>query len=435
MDTIFVIDDDPIMLRLINGMFIGKNYKLSLFSQPEKAYQYVDEVIPDLILCDISMPEMNGFELGTLFKNDQRTKNVPLIYISALDSEENISKCFEVGAVDYITKPINYNEINARVALHLSINHLQKELAYKNKLLQKERDTLEQRVKESTQALREKDIQLIEMDRLAGTYTLAAGIAHEINTPLGIVKSGFFSLKKGFQKLISAIQYLDNVDLPDIIEAKFKEFKDSIQLDSHLKTAPGRFDRIERGIERISSIVSQFQSFGRFKAGHLAQIDINESIEQALTLVAKSDFNNLIIKKHFSKLPLVECLSTDINQCFLQVLRNAIDAVGNSGTVTIMTSYDDRKQEVVISIVDSGIGMSEDILKQVFNPFFTTKAVGEGTGLGLTISEKTIKSHGGYIMLDSEEGKGTLVIIRLPINAKPLQLDKIKSRAGVALVG
>ena len=420
MDKLFIIDDDPLMLKFFEGL-IGEDFELFLFKEPKASYAHLDKIVPDMIISDIMMPQMNGFQLGKLFKEDHRTKDVPLLYISALDSGESISECYHVGAVDYISKPINFIELKARVNFHLRLNHLQKELAEKNELLQMERDNLEQRVKESTEKLREKDVQLIEMDRLACTYTLAAGIAHEINTPLGIIKSGFFSLKKGFRILIDMIQFWDSLDLSDDTRENYKQFKNDNMVDTHLKTFDSRFNRIERGIQRISSIVSQFQSFGRFEAGDIAKIDVNKSLEEALTILTNTNDPEIIINKTFSELPEIECISIEIHHCFLQILRNAFDSVEKQGSITIKTSYDETSDHVLISVEDTGKGMSQQILKQVFNPFFTTKEIGKGTGLGLTISEKAIKSHGGNIMINSVVGKGTTVSIHLPVFPKQLQ--------------
>lgn len=436
-NIIFAVDDDPFVLKFFKALF-EEEYQVHIFTNGQEAYNHLDHLLPDIILSDIMMPLMNGFQFGKLLKNDERTKDIPLIYLSALDTATNISKCFDMGAVDYIMKPIDYNVVRARVNLHLSLSNLQKELSENNLLLQQERDTLEQRVEEKTSALREKDIQLIEMDRLVSTYTLAAGIAHEINTPLGIVKSGLFALKKGFQTLINAIQYWETIELPELIQTNYKTFSDNSQLDAHLRTIPGRFNRIERGIQRISNIVLQFQSFGRFETGSIASLDINQSIEETLSILFKTNSKNISINKSFSKLPTVECLSNDINQCLLQLLRNAKDAITDKGTITISTSYDESHEHILISIEDTGKGMSKETLRQAFHPFFTTKDIGEGTGLGLTITEKAIKSHGGSIKIDSEIEKGTNVMIRLPVHsglAKTSDSKDIDARGGGGYYG
>ena len=399
-NTIFIIDDDPFILKFFAALF-EEEYNIHTFNVPQKSYDYLDNEIPDLILSDIMMPQMNGFGLGKLFKNDERSKDIPLIYLSALDTETNISKCFEMGAVDYIMKPVDYNVVKARVNLHLSLSNLQKELHEKNLLLQQERDNLEKKVEEKTFELRKKDVQLIEMDRLVSTYTLAAGIAHEINTPLGIVKSGLFALKKGFNTLLDAVQYWDKIELAENLKNNYKDFCENSNLGTHLRTFPTRLERIERGLQRISNIVLQFQSFGRFKTGSIASIDINQSIEEAISILFKNKNSNIVLNKSYSDIPLIECLPNDINQCLLQLLRNAKDSIVDKGTITIKTSYDQPHNHALISIEDTGKGMSEEILGQAFHPFFTTKDIGEGTGLGLTITEKAVKSHGGSIKMNS----------------------------------
>jgi len=416
---LFIIDDDEYILEAFRFLF-KNDFKIYLFSNGYQSLKCLDITIPDLILTDVMMPEIDGFQLCKLFKEDPRTKEIPVIFISALDSSLNIKKCFQIGAVDYISKPVQYEEIKARVNLHLSINALQQELRLKNQELKFERDSLEQRVIDKTNALREKDVKLLQMDRLVSTYTLAAGIAHEINTPLGVIKSALNGLEKGIQTLIDCTQFWNGNVLSEDMKQSYSQFMDHCQLENLVQSIPKRIDRMRRSIERITTIVSYFRSFTRFETDSIAKININQSIEEALGILLMDHHCNITIDKKFSDIPLIECLSNDINQCILQLLRNAIESIKETGTITITTNFDQQNNQISMIIKDTGVGMSPETLKQAFHPFFTTKDIGEGTGVGLSISEKAIKSHGGSIHIDSQKSIGTCVTVRIPILFNPL---------------
>ncbi|TSA45310.1 sensor histidine kinase, partial [bacterium] len=145
---------------------------------------------------------------------------------------------------------------------------------------------------------------------------------------------------------------------------------------------------------------------------------INQSIEQAMeNLNTQNEEGDKSVQfiKEFNQLPPLECYISEINQCLLHTMNNALDAVQNSGTIRLLTSYDENEKQIIIKIIDNGTGMSEEILKQAFTPFFTTKPVGSGTGIGLTITERIVRRHGGKIHLASKSGEGTTVTISMPV--------------------
>ena len=291
------------------------------------------------------------------------------------------------------------------------------------KRLAKEKDELvrfsqelEKKVEEKTGELRQKDMQVIEMDRMAGIGTLAAGIAHEINNPLGFMKSSIGSLKKGLEKMVGAVRYWDENSVSESSMKDYEDYLVSINAEHLANSLDMRFDRISRGIERIMKIVDSLRSFSRLDMETVGEIDINQSLEDAVKILASDEREHLEFIRDFQKVPLMKCHTDEINQCLLHVLKNAVDAVQSDGTIKLSTSYTEKEDQIVVRIIDNGKGMSPEVLRQALNPFFTTKPVGSGTGVGLSITERIIKHHGGEVRLSSIEGEGTTATIILPID-------------------
>lgn len=274
---------------------------------------------------------------------------------------------------------------------------------------------LERKVKEKTEQLRQKDLQLIEMDRIAGIGTLAAGIAHEINNPLGFVNSSIGSLEKAVGKMVGALRYWDDKPVSEPLLKDYEDYLAQMNFDHLTNSLDTKFDRIQRGIDRIMKIVNSLRSFSRLDMETVGKIDINQSIEDAMEILSTQDAKDIELVREFQEVPLVECSPNDINQCLLHILKNALDAIDNNGIVKMITSYNEEEDQIIIRIVDNGKGMSPEVLRQVLNPFFTTKAVGSGTGVGLSLTERIIKRHGGMIDISSKEGEGTTVTMTLPV--------------------
>jgi signal transduction histidine kinase len=150
----------------------------------------------------------------------------------------------------------------------------------------------------------------------------------------------------------------------------------------------------------------------------LAKIDINNNITEILKVAPNQEEKKVDIVTLLQELPLIECAPYEINQCLLQLLKNAFDAIDNEGTIKITSKWCRKDSQIIIRIVDSGRGMSPEVLRQAFNPFFTTKPVGSGTGVGLSLTERIIKRHGGMIRLESTVDRGTTATIKLPVSAQ-----------------
>ncbi len=408
---ILIVDDELVSRRTLQKLMDSFGQCDAVENGEEALKIATSESPPDLILLDIMMPGMDGYEVCEKLKADPQTKEIPVIFLSANTEIEDIIRGFELGAVDYITKPFHKTEVKARAQTHLSLKEMREELHAQNIVLERQIEEIQ----EKTEELRQKDLQLIEMDRIAGIGTLAAGIAHEINNPLGFLKSSMGSVKKGVDKMVAAVKYWDDKSVPEPLMNGYKEYLAETNLDHIIESLDARFDRIKRGIERIMKIVNSLKSFSRLDMETVGKLDINKSIEDAVDVLSTEEVKDVEFVKELVEVPLVECSGNEINQCLLHVLKNALDAVAPAGTIKMTTSYNDKEDQIIVRIADNGKGMSPEEARQALNPFFTTKAVGSGTGVGLSLTETIIKRHGGMIDLSSTEGEGTMVTMTLPV--------------------
>ena len=425
--NILIVDDELVSRKTLQKLMESFGECESVKNGEDALQVVMSENPPDLILLDIMMPGMDGYEVLEKLKSVPQTKEIPVIFLSALDEKGDIIRGLEMGAVDYISKPFHKAEVKARARTHLSLKKMREELYAKNDILEGQ----VKEIQEKTEELRQKDLQLIEMDRIAGIGTLAAGIAHEINNPLAFVKSSTGFLKKSLDKLIGAVRYWDDKPVPEPLLKDYNDYLARINFDHLTNSLDSRYDRVKRGIERIMKIVNSLKSFSRVDMETVGRIDINQSIEEAVELLSTQDEKNVEFVREFREVPLMECSSSEINQCLLHILKNALDALDHKGTVKIMTSYDEKEDQVITRIVDNGKGMPPDVLRQALNPFFTTKPVGSGTGVGLSMTERIIKRHGGKINISSKEGEGTAVTMTLPVPGEISRDQKTLTAGGI----
>ncbi|NEP62200.1 MAG: response regulator [Symploca sp. SIO2G7] len=463
--TILVVDDTPANVRFLVGTLteVGYDVRPAIDSQPALVGAFKEP--PDLILLDIQMPNMNGYEVCSKLKADERTKDIPVIFISALNEVLDKVKAFGVGGVDYITKPFQVEEVLARVETHLSLRSLQKHLEDKNEKLT---STLQQ--------LKDTQNELIQQEKMAALGQLIAGVAHEINTPLGAIRSSARNIAKFldqtleqlptlfqslsteesasfFALLQSSLQYQSTfstreerkfkralrrqlesleIDNADIIADRLVIMGVTDEIDSFvpLLTRPDNLQILEvayklsalkRGTatintstDRASKVVFALKSYAHYdQSGAKVIVNLTDGIETVLTLYQNQIKQGVKVSKNYGKIPVIPCYPDELNQVWTNLIHNALQAMDNRGTLTIDVTQVD--QQVKISITDSGCGIPEEIKLKIFKPFFTTKPLGEGSGLGLDIVKKIIDKHSGQITVESQPGQTTFHVF-IPID-------------------
>ncbi|MHC5935871.1 hybrid sensor histidine kinase/response regulator [Nostoc sp.] len=468
--VILIVDDNPHNLEVLSEALIDTGWEILIAVNGEGAIAQAEYACPDIILLDVMMPGIDGFTACQRLKLNPLTCDIPIIFMTALSETVDKVKGLSLGAVDYITKPFEYEEVLARIKTHLQIRNLTKELKTHNQQLKQEiadrlvvetkleklTQELEQRVEERTSQLsqalhnlQQAQVSLIQQEKMSTLGELIAGIAHEINNPVNFILGNLSHASEYTQNLIDLFQlYQQYYPNPEVeIEQKI----DEIDINFLIQDFPKIISSMYKGTKRLAQMIYSLRHFSRRDDSVVEPIDIHEGIDCTLLILqyrlkANSERTEIQIIKDYGTVPPVECFPGPLNQVFMNLLANAIDAIEESfvirrnsaanfpkiaasgvhlsslqdnGQITIRTNVDEQRSVVVIQIADNGIGMTEEVKQRLSEPMFTTKPVGRGTGLGLSISRQIIQEkHGGTLWLVSEPGQGTEFCIEIPLVSK-----------------
>ncbi len=428
--NILIVDDVPNNLHLLAKILSKQGYKTRTAPDGQLALRSIESTPPDLILLDIMMPSMDGYKVCEILKASATTKDIPVIFISALNGVLDKVKAFEVGGVDYITKPFQEQEVFARVSNQL----LQRQLLHQTQ-------SYAQQLEQTLTELKKTQAQLIQKEKMASLGQLAAGIAHEINNPVNFI-SGNISMAADYAQDLVRLIKLYRHYYPHPVAEIVGELE-KIQPEFIADDYPKLLGSMKEGASRISEIVVSFRNFSRLGQEKCKPVDIHEGIDNTLVILqhrlkGANNIGEIEVRKHYSKLPKVTCYASQLNQVFMNLLINAIDALESQPyprKITISTSVSadsepalynpdsklatQKPQSVMILIADNGCGICEAVRHRIFDPFFTTKPVGSGTGLGLAISHDIIvEKHGGKISCISTPGGGTEFILQIPTSVQ-----------------
>lgn len=462
--NILVVDDTPANLRLLTDILTKNKYQVRPVPNGKLALSAAQGMPPDLILLDIMMPEINGYQVCEKLKALPETRDIPVIFISAIDEVVDKVKAFAVGGIDYITKPFQVEEVLARVETHLRIRSLQQNLQRKNEDLAA-----------TIQQLQDAQEQLIQSEKMAALGQLIAGIAHELNTPLGIIQSSIENIAAFFQQNLEILpdffqqltaeerQYFSDLlskslDENQILTSREKrrhkqqaiaileaeniehyeaiadtlidmEIYQKIELfldffretnSKNILNKAYQFSSLNKSTkliktatERASKIVFALRTYARQNTNEFKSLtDINQGIDTALTLYYNYLKQGIEVIKQYSELPKILGYPDELNQVWTNLIQNALQAMDYQGNLVVETRQENDK--ILISFIDSGKGIDREIMPKLFQPFFTTKPPGEGSGLGLNIVKKIIDKHQGEISVESIPGK-TNFTVSLPI--------------------
>lgn len=392
--SILIVDDEPDILGSLYDTFIG-DYEVYKASSAVEAIAVLKEKTIDLVLTDQRMPGMSGSEL--LANVDANYPNMGKILLTGYSDISSTIEAINKGNVDkYLTKPWDNDQIR-RIVMEVLQVRMQRMVADRNSV----------------------ETQLVQSAKMAAIGELAAGVAHEINNPVGFIHSNMGNLRKFFQKISALIEFYDTLPLPPDVLEEIQKIKTDINYD-YLKTRIA--EMIERsivGAERIQKIILDLRSFSRKESLEAAEADINEAIDTTSRFLTYEYKERINISKDFGTLPKVVCNIGKLNQVFLNILANACQAIEDTGEVRIKTLSEGDKVRIELS--DTGSGIPKDKINKIFETFYTTKPVGKGTGLGLSISLSIIKQHKGTISVQSEPGKGTTFTIILPVDGRGQQ--------------
>ncbi|NET31857.1 MAG: response regulator [Cyanothece sp. SIO1E1] len=476
---ILVVDDNSINVKVLFDALEEAGFRVLVAQSGASALEKLQFVTPDLILLDVMMPGIDGFETCRRLKSLPATQDTPVIFMTVLSASADKLQGFQAGAVDYITKPFQREEVLARVNLHLQLRSLNKNLeqcvAERTAKLTATLEHLERSNSELTQTLQQLKTtqnQLIQSEKMVTLGQLIAGVAHEINTPLGAIRASVDNttnaLSDTFNQLPELSQRLSpqrhalffeliNQALhqrPQVTLKEKRHFKRALKhqlgqyhpvnqalcladtlidigiyghidpflpllreadadwilhLAYNLVRLQHNSQNILSAVERASKVVFTLKNYAHYDISDQQQLaSITQGIDTALELYHNQLKHGVEVNRAYESLPAIWCYPDELIQIWTNLIHNAIQAMDNEGALAIQVSQQD--QQVMVNITDSGCGISPDIQPRIFDPFFTTKPAGEGSGLGLDIVRKIVEKHNGTITVASVPGQTTFTV-------------------------
>ncbi|MFK8183747.1 MAG: ATP-binding protein [Phormidesmis sp.] len=429
--TVLVVDDQPIVVQSIQRLLASEaDITVHACHDPTLALSSAVKIKPTVILQDLVMPDVEGLMLVKFFRAHPLTKEIPVIVLSSKDDARTKATAFSGGANDYLVKLPDPIELAARLRYHsqaycnlMKRNEAEQTLIH-NKVLEErvEERTLE--LKQALDNLKQAQAKLIHNEKMSSMGQLVAGIAHEVNNPINFIYGNINYMNGYVQDLLDLVQtYQEHYPTPaPPIDEKLEELDLDFTATDLLKS----FVSLRSGAKRIRDLVLSLKNFSRFDEADLKTVNIHEGLDSTLAMLS-AQLQGVDVQKNYGTLPKVSCYARQLNQVFMHILTNALDALslgaanGNStpqlSIGTAVLDNNPQGDKISVWIEDNGSGISPEVQEQMFDPFFTTKEVGEGSGLGLSISYQIITGqHSGVLKCESAVGKGTKFSIELPVN-------------------
>lgn len=310
-------------------------------------------------------------------------------------------------------------DVTRRRQMEAELKKNQEDLIHKNKEIDESRKDIQMtlaKLEKAHEELKASQLKILQQEKMASIGQLAAGVAHELNNPMSFISSNLGTLDKYVHRLIDFIQ-LQSESVAAVKDAsalyKIDEKRKEVKLDYMLEDVKVLLQESIDGADRVKKIVSELNSFSRMDQEEYKKANINECIESAVTIVWNELKYKSTLERQYGDLPLTMCYPRQMNQVFVNLLINAVNAIAGKGVITVKTWY--QTECIWIEVSDTGVGIPLKNLVKVFEPFFTTKEVGKGTGLGLSITYEIIQRHKGDITVASDVGKGTAFTIRIPV--------------------
>lgn len=418
---ILIAEDDFVSRLLVKKSIKKIGHDVIEAENGKLAWQLFLEHEPDMIISDWMMPEMDGIELCKKIRESGKKTYSYIMLLTAKDKMTDLVEVFEAGADDYIIKPFKPDELRSRIKTGERIVKLESE----HQEMQEELILQNRKLDQTLKDLKATQSQILQSEKMASIGQLAAGVAHEINNPIGFVGSNLEALADymkdvealltHYGKLCKTLFASDPATLADEIKKQItviSEYEKEIEIDYLRKDIPELLKDCKDGTQRVGKIVGDLKSFAHPGNDKQMLIDINSGLESTLNVVNNEIKYKAAVTKDFGQIPMVEGYPQKLNQVFMNILVNAAQAIEEKGEISIRTKKEGNN--VVVSISDTGCGIKPENIPKVFDPFFTTKEIGKGTGLGMNIAYNIIKEHKGNIHVESIVGKGTTFTIVLP---------------------
>jgi signal transduction histidine kinase len=394
---VLIAEDDSASRMALRAILRKWGHEVIVAEDGNQAWELLQRENPKIAILDWMMPGIEGIELCRRIRERADCDYVYVILLTAKVEKEDIVAGLDAGADDYITKPFDREVLRSRVAVGVRMVQYETLLAEKNIQLQRYGS-------EMGKLAEERSNQLVHAERMATVGLLSAGIAHEINNPATFIAGNIQTLGK----------FYEDVE-PILRERTQQDCENTEKLEFILHEMPKAVEGIRNGVRRISRIVTGLKSFCRKNENSVAACDINTCIEQALELCHNALKYHVTIDRNLTEnLPCIMANSQQIEQVLINLIVNAADAMAENGQGTLSIKTQSADNSVVVKISDTGSGIPDDKLDDIWQPFFTTKPPDKGTGLGLFTVRGIIENHDGLISLENKASGGTEFTITLP---------------------
>ncbi len=432
---ILYIEDDPTNKALVRKLLSAAGYLVVEAEDGVSGIEAARRERPDLILMDMQMPGLDGYEATTRIKGMREFADTPIIAVTANAMKGDRERSLTAGCNGYIAKPIDIDHFVAQVESYRQGKQERVDAedqteylkAYSHKLVgrleEKVRELeainseLEARVSEKVAELKAAQDQLLQSEKMASVGQLAAGVAHEINNPVGYIDSNLGTLQRYLQSMLGMLEAYEAAEdlLPEDAEARerINALKTELDLGYLREDVVELVKESREGLNRVKQIVQNLKEFSHKGEQEWKSEDLHSGIDSTLDIVYNDIKYTADVTKEYGELPHIECILPQLNQVFMNLLINAAHAIESRGIISIRTGTKDDWAWVEIS--DTGKGIDPEHLTRIFDPFFTTMPIGKGTGLGLSLSYTIIENHGGRIDVESELGQGTTFRLWLPL--------------------
>lgn len=410
---ILVVDDSATYRTFLAAELGREGYLVEAVGDGESGLAAVNRESCDCIVVDLVMPGMDGIALCRKLDSYRRASrlSVPVLMVTGKDTKEDMMAALEAGADDFVSKSNDSVILKARIRSLIRRKLLRDEHnrilnEFRNKELEVvreraekeaalERANLAAQLEDANRELRETQAQLVHSAKMASLGELVAGVAHEVNNPLAFAMSHAGTIEKALNSVAAEV----GAAL-------------SPETASRLDKARRRVVDMRTGLERVKELVAKLRTFSRLDEGDFKLTDVRDDIQSTLVLLGHRLADRICVKASYADDNTLYCAPSSLNQVLMNLLSNAIDAVGERGDITISTRRTGNTFE--ISVADSGAGVAPEVMDRIYEPFFTTKDVGQGTGLGLAIAYRIVERHHGSIEVHNRDEGGAEFIVRIP---------------------